>query len=73
MRAILEFDLPEDTAEWHAAGDGMDWALLVWALDQQCRDWIKYDKEFADPIHALEGVRQFILDRMENKSLRFPT
>jgi hypothetical protein len=73
MRAILEFDLPEDTAELHAASDGMDWALLAWDLDQQCQDWIKYDKEFADPVHALEGIRGFILDRMEEKSLKFPT
>jgi hypothetical protein len=72
MRAILEFDLPEDTSEWHAASDGLDWALVVRDLDLQCREWIKHDQEFADPVHAFQGVRKFILDRMEDKSLKFP-
>ena len=73
MKSILEFELPEDKSEWQAASSGMDWALVVWDLDQQCRNWIKYDKEFANSVDALEGVRAFIFECMEDKSLQFPT
>ena len=37
MKAKLEFNLPKDQDEFNAATKAMDWALLVWDLDQQCR------------------------------------
>ena len=30
MKAILEFELPDDKKNFDAAAKGMDWALLVW-------------------------------------------
>jgi len=37
MKAILEFELPEDKEEFDAASKGMDWAIVAWDLDQLLR------------------------------------
>ena len=73
MKAKLEFNLPEDQDEFNAATKAMDWALLVWDLDQQCRDWIKYDNHnFKTPEDALQGMRTIIQEAMEDKGVSFP-
>ena len=33
MKAILEFDLPEDKEEFEVASKAMDWSLLVLHID----------------------------------------
>ena len=34
MKAKLTFNLPEDQEQFNAATKAMEWALLVWDLDQ---------------------------------------
>ena len=69
MKAILEFNLPEDKEEFDAASRGMDWALLVWHIDQFIRNKIKYEQD-------KDGILQLVRDRlhfnMEEKGLNFP-
>ena len=69
MKAILEFNLPEDKEEFDAASKGMDWALLVLDIDQFIRNKIKYDQD-------KDGILQLVRDRlhfnMEEKGLNFP-
>ena len=73
MKAMLKFNLPEDKEEFEVASKGMDWALVAWDIDQQLRNWIKYDHKFDDPIHALEGVRDYLNERLEAKGLVYPS
>lgn len=73
MKAILEFNLPKDEGQYHTANKGMDWALLVWDIDQVCRDWIKYDShKFKTVEDTLEAIRTMIYDKMEDGELHFP-
>ncbi len=73
MKAKLEFNLPEDEEQFNAASKAMEWALLVWDLDQQCRDWNKYDNHnFTDIQDALQGVRRIIYEAMIEKGVTFP-
>ena len=69
MKAILEFNLPEDKEEFDAASKGMDWALLAWDIDQFMRNKIKYDQD-------RDGILQLVRDRlnfnMEEKGLQYP-
>ena len=69
MKAILEFNLPEDTEEYDAVSKGMDWALLAWDIDQFIRNKIKYEQD-------KDGILQLVRDRlhfnMEEKGLNFP-
>ena len=70
MKAILEFGLPEDKENFDASAKGMEWALLVWHIDQFIRNKIKYEQD-------KDGILQLVRDRlhfnMEEKGLKFPT
>tara|TARA_B100000029_G_scaffold443096_1_gene461927 strand:+ start:195 stop:419 length:225 start_codon:yes stop_codon:yes gene_type:complete len=73
MKAKLEFNLPEDEEQFNVASKAMDWALLTWDIDQQCRDWVKYDNhEFKTVEEALQGVRKMIYDAMAEMGVNFP-
>ena len=69
MKALLEFELPEDREEYVAASRGMEWALLVLDIDQFIRNKIKYEQD-------KDGILQLVRDRlyfnMEEKGLQFP-
>ena len=73
MKAKLTFNLPEDQEEFNAATKAMECALLLWDLDQQCRDWVKYDNHnFKDIQETLQGVRRIIYEAMIEKGVTFP-
>ena len=69
MKAILEFNLPEDKEEFDAASKGMDWALLVWHIDQFIQNKIKYEQ---DRDGVLQLVRNELNFQMEEKGLKYP-
>ena len=69
MKAILEFNLPEDKQEFDAASKGMDWALLVWHIDEFIRNKIKYEQ---DRDGVLQLVRNELNFQMEEKGLNYP-
>ena len=69
MKAILEFELPADREEYVAASRGMEWALLVWHIDQFIRNKIKYEQ---DRDGVLQLVRNELNFQMEEKGLRYP-
>ena len=69
MKAILEFNLPEDKEEHDAASRGMEWALLVWHIDQFIRNKIKYEQ---DRDGILQLVRNELNFQMEEKGLQYP-
>ena len=69
MKSILEFKLPEDREEYVAASRGMEWALLVWHIDQFIRNKIKYEQ---DRDGVLQLVRNELNFRIEEKGLQYP-
>jgi hypothetical protein len=69
MKAILEFNLPEDKEEFEVTSRGMDWALLAWDIDQFIRNKIKYEQ---DRDGVLQLVRNELNFRMEEKGLKYP-
>ena len=69
MKAILEFELPEDREEYVAASRGMEWALLVLDIDQFIQNKIKYEQ---DRDGVLQLVRNELNFQMEEKGLRYP-
>ena len=70
MKALLEFELPEDREEYVAASRGMEWALLVWHIDQFIQNKIKYEQ---DRDGVLQLVRNELNFQMEEKGLTFPS
>jgi hypothetical protein len=69
MKAILEFNLPEDREEYVVASRGMEWALLVLHIDQFIRNKIKYEQDRED---ILQLVRNELTFQMEEKGLQYP-
>ena len=69
MKAILEFDLPEDKEEFELASKAMDWALLVLHIDQFIRNKIKYEQ---DRDGVLQLVRNELTFQMEERGLNYP-
>ena len=71
LKAILEFNLPEDEEQFIVASKSMDWALLAWDLDQMLRKLVKYHPEEYDH-KALDHIREEIHNIMEERGLQFP-
>ena len=75
MKAILEFILPDDKAEFDTATKAMDWAILAWDIEQYIRNRLKYQTEKLQTTSAneeLELLRNELHDLMEVSGLQFP-
>ncbi len=58
MKAILEFNLPEDQPEFNNAIKGGDWKHVCWEMDQLLRKHIKYGEDLKeDEFTIFEYVR----------------
>ena len=44
MKVILEFELPRDKKKFDVVSKGMDWALVVWDMDQIMHKKVKYSE-----------------------------
>ena len=74
MKAILEFELPDDKVEFDAASKAMDWAISAWDLEQHIRNRLKYQTEKLDTSSAkeeLELIRNELHNLMEDSGLQF--
>ena len=69
MKALLEFNLPEDKEEFDVAAKAMDWALVAWDIDDFIRNKIKYEQ---DRDGVLQLVRDELNFRIEEKGLKYP-
>lgn len=59
--ASLEFDLPEEEAEFRAATQGSRARGILWDIDQRCRSLIKYNDAASDDARRLaEEIRMMI-------------
>ena len=73
MKAILEFELPEDKEEFDVASKGMDWALVAWDIDQLLRDKLKYGKLLPNTRETLEEIRNTLNEMLIDKGLKYPS
>lgn len=58
MKAILEFNLPEDQHEYEVAIQASKVQSFLWDFSQQLRSWYKYHHAFKDADDALEKIRE---------------
>ena len=72
MKAILEFELPEDKENFDAASKGMDWALVVWDMDQIMHKKVKYEELSDDSRLVIEDLRLTMSDMLINRGLLYP-
>ena len=72
MKSILEFNLPEEEEQFNVASKGMDWALIVWDIDQLLRNKLKYGAP-THHVHLLEELRDTLNNLVEDKGLQYPS
>ena len=73
MKAILEFNLPEDEEQFNAANKGMDWALLTWDIDQLLRKKLKYSDLLPNTRAELEEIRDTLNEMLTDRGLKYPS
>lgn len=71
MKCILEFDLPEDTADMRYAQAGFDALLVLNDCDQECRSLLKHGAgAFADlDPQTIERVREWLRGEFLRRNL----
>ena len=71
MKAVLEFDLPEDKQEFTLAINGLNFWHVLWDLDQSLRAKTKYapDNLPQDKYDAYQEVRDELYELMSNHNV----
>jgi len=72
MKAILEFNLPDDQFEHIAAVKAMDMYCLMSDTLERIRQMIKHDQNISgEQANVLDQLRHYILDEMKSRDLMF--
>jgi hypothetical protein len=73
MKAILEFNLPEDDHEFKMATTGASMHSVLWEMDQWLRSNTKYapDSMPADEYKAYERCRETLRELINDKNISF--
>jgi hypothetical protein len=74
MKAILEFDLPDDKIEYELANNAAKMYSVLWDLDQWLRAQYKYmpDAEYSeDKYNTYEKCRETLRELMNNENISF--
>ena len=72
MKAILEFNLPEDEEQFNTANKGMEWALVAWDIDQLLRNKLKYSDLLPNTRAELEEIRDTLNEMLVDRGLNYP-
>jgi len=71
MKAILEFNLPDDKEDFELASNAMKFWSVLYQLDQDLRSKTKYapDDLPQDKYDAYEEVRELLHEFMRNENI----
>ncbi len=73
MKAILEFNLPDDQEDFKLATNAVSWYSVCWDLDQELRAKTKYasDDLSQDKYDAYQEIRDLLREYMSNRHISF--
>ena len=71
MKAILEFNLPEESVDHQTAIDGIKWKIVAWDLDQHLRSELKYSQLNESESRGLQIIRDKLRELMQEQNLTF--
>jgi hypothetical protein len=60
MKAILEFNLPEDRRDFEMANQAADMVAAIGHFEDMLRSYIKYGHNFKTANEALEAIRALL-------------
>jgi endonuclease I len=58
MKAIFEFNLPEDQHEYDVMNQASKMQRFLWEFSQQLRSWQKYGHKFENTDDAVKKIRE---------------
>lgn len=58
MKAIFEFELPEDQHDYDVMNQASKVQRFLWEFSQQLRNWEKNNHEFTSADSAVYGIRE---------------
>ena len=72
MKAILEFDLPDNQHDFDCAVDGSKWMSAMWELNEWLRSQTKYPPDtMSDDTHqAFEDARAKLYEILNEEGLK---
>lgn len=73
MKAILEFNLPDDTLEYKMVNNASSMHSTLWEFDQWLRNELKYNVDYKDLIQTktLETCREKLHEFMDDNDIKF--
>ena len=66
MKAIFEFNLPEDQHEYEVMSQATKTQRFLWDFSQQLRNWRKYGHNFKDASDAVSGIQDEFFRLLNN-------
>jgi len=64
MKAIIEFNLPEDQAEHYCAIKGADMLNVLWELKAELRGMLKYGELPDTQYEIVEKIQDFLMSSL---------
>ena len=69
MKAILEFNLPEDDAEFYCATKGTAMLNALWELKAELRSMLKYGDLPEQQYEIVEKIQGFLIDSLNDNEV----
>ena len=69
MKAIIEFNLPDEQHEFYCATKGQDMISVLWELQQELRKLYKYEQLNKDETLIVERLRDFLNDSLNEHEI----
>ena len=69
MKAILEFNLPEEQAEHYCAIKGADMLNVLWELKAELRSMLKYGELPDKQYEIVEKIQGYLLESLSDNDV----
>jgi hypothetical protein len=69
MKAIIEFNLPDDQAEHYCAIKGADMLNVLWELKAELRAMLKYGELPDQQYEIVEKIQDFLISSLDDNDV----
>jgi len=69
MKAIIEFNLPDDEAEHYCAIKGADMLNVLWELKAELRGMLKYGELPDTQYEIVEKIQDFLMSSQDDNDI----
>jgi hypothetical protein len=70
MKAILEFNIPEDNEEFNLAVKASAMSVVIWGINSKLRGILKYDENISDETYKMvEEIKTHLFELINENDL----